>query len=310
MRWRGPLIYTGLLLAWVAFAAWQYREYRHERELARAILEGQSRSVMNALVGGIRSHRRLGRFFQDQLQGMLDELVKESEDVLAVAVSSEDGRRILGAGKMGLLEGSPLTGDYWDAAGFRLVERFELSPVPTGTAESGGGPGRGPGRGYGWRWRLDAAEEESPFANGGTFAAMLLLDRTPADAQCRSAAWSRGLVIAAGTLVLVCVALAWQATVRMVEARARTRVLETETRHLRELSQAADPAGVIKELAVLLQPDLEAKDLKFEHNVAKSGRPTWNGTVQAARGRLSQVERATILATLDECNGNRTHAVR
>jgi DNA-binding NtrC family response regulator len=30
----------------------------------------------------------------------------------------------------------------------------------------------------------------------------------------------------------------------------------------------------------------------------------------AAGGRLSQVERATILATLDECGGNRTHAAR
>ena len=28
------------------------------------------------------------------------------------------------------------------------------------------------------------------------------------------------------------------------------------------------------------------------------------------RGRLSQVERATILATLDECDGNRTHAAK
>jgi len=30
----------------------------------------------------------------------------------------------------------------------------------------------------------------------------------------------------------------------------------------------------------------------------------------AAGGRLSQVERAAILATLDECNGNRTQAAK
>jgi len=37
-----------------------------------------------------------------------------------------------------------------------------------------------------------------------------------------------------------------------------------------------------------------------------------SGSAQADadRGRLSQVERATILATLDECNGNRTHAAK
>ena len=71
MRWRHPLIYGALLLAWLAFAAWQYRSYRHEQQLAQEILHRQSHSVMNALVGGVRSHRRLGRFFQDQLQGML-----------------------------------------------------------------------------------------------------------------------------------------------------------------------------------------------------------------------------------------------
>jgi DNA-binding NtrC family response regulator len=31
---------------------------------------------------------------------------------------------------------------------------------------------------------------------------------------------------------------------------------------------------------------------------------------EGAAGRLSQVERATILATLEECNGNRTQAAK
>jgi len=35
-----------------------------------------------------------------------------------------------------------------------------------------------------------------------------------------------------------------------------------------------------------------------------------SGESQSAGGRLSQVERATILATLEECNGNRTHTAR
>jgi DNA-binding NtrC family response regulator len=33
-------------------------------------------------------------------------------------------------------------------------------------------------------------------------------------------------------------------------------------------------------------------------------------TSSSPAGRLSQVERATILATLQECQGNRTHAAR
>jgi DNA-binding NtrC family response regulator len=34
------------------------------------------------------------------------------------------------------------------------------------------------------------------------------------------------------------------------------------------------------------------------------------GEAAADSGRLSQVERATILATLEECQGNRTHAAK
>lgn len=361
MRLRRPITYTGLLLAWGVFAAWQYHDYRHERELAQEILHRQSHSVMNALVGGIRSHRRLGRFFEDQLQGMLDELVK-SEDVLAVAVTGEDGRRLLSAGEAGLLDRSPAAGDDGDAAGFWLVEQFELSPIPTGPDGAGGG-GRGPGRGYGLRWRVDDSPPQSLFSDGGTFAATLVLDRTRADAQCRSAARSRTLVVAAGALVLICVALAWRATVRMVEARGRAQVLETEARYLRQLSQAAaglahetrnplglvrgwtqrlaqalpsvavcsklppdgrhsteqqqqhaqavveecdritsrlnqflafakpceptlqpiDPAEVIEELALLLQPDLEMKNLQLEYRVAKPSR-----AIQADREMLRQ----------------------
>ncbi len=74
VRWRGTLTDTGPLLARVACAVWQYREYRHERELARAILHRQSPCATNALVGGVLSDRRLGRSFTHQLQGMLDEL--------------------------------------------------------------------------------------------------------------------------------------------------------------------------------------------------------------------------------------------
>lgn len=350
MRWRHPLLYGVLLLAWLAFAAWQYRGYRHERQLAQEILHRQSQSVMNALVGGIRSHRRLGRFFQEQLLGMLDELVK-SEDVLAVTVESADGAMLLAAGNTELLAGPPReAGDHWREDGFARVERLDLSPEATGPPGSDdAGYDRGLGRGYGRRRRLDVREEDGPFSQGGTFVATLLLDRTGADAQSRAAAWSFALVVAAGAVVLVCVALAWRATVRTAEARGRARLLEVEARHLRELSRAAaglahetrnplglvrgwaqqsaqaepcsagqreraqsiveecdritsrinqflayarpcepatepvDPAGVIEQLAVLLQPDLEAKNLTLEHHVADSGR-----TIRADREMLRQ----------------------
>jgi signal transduction histidine kinase len=54
--------------------------------------------------------------------------------------------------------------------------------------------------------------------------------------------------------VILSVTLAWRATVRLADARGHTRLLETEARHLRELSQAAaglahetrNPLGLIR----------------------------------------------------------------
>jgi len=366
-HWQRLVIYTALLLSWTVFAAWQYYGYRHERELINETLHQQSHSVMNALVGGIRSHRRLGCFFADQLQGILDDLVL-SQAVLAVAVTARDGRPILVAGKAELIEvSSPIvSGDYWDASGFRLVEKFELLPGECpllgrgggGPGRGwGGGPGGGPGSGPGGDLRpargLQAApnspENQGPFAGGGRFVAVLLLDRARCDALCRSAAWSHASVAVAGGLVLMCVALAWRASVRTVEARGRTAVLETEARHLRDLSQAAaglahetrnplglvrgwtqrlaesdldspesqrhaqvvieecdrvtarinqflafarpcrpspepvDPEQVIAELAAILQPDLEAKNLRLESAAGRSA-----CTIQADRELLRQ----------------------
>ena len=76
-------ILAALLIVWVAFAVWQYVEYQRQRQLARDTLRRQTHSVMHALVGGIRSHRRMGPFLSEQLDGVLQELVK-SEDVLTV----------------------------------------------------------------------------------------------------------------------------------------------------------------------------------------------------------------------------------
>ena len=123
--WQRLTMLVALLLPWALLAAWQWQEYEAERETARETLRRQADSVMNALVGGVRSHRRLGRFLEEQLQGVLDELAK-SQDVLAVAVVSADGKTALKAGKAGQLNlSSPIeTGQFWDEAGFRCAVAF------------------------------------------------------------------------------------------------------------------------------------------------------------------------------------------
>ena len=99
MQWQRLTTLAALLLAFAALAAWQWDEYGHECELARETVASSADSVMNALVGGIRSHRRLGQFFSEQVQGVLDGLVR-SKDVRAVALVSEDGKTVLSAGEL------------------------------------------------------------------------------------------------------------------------------------------------------------------------------------------------------------------
>jgi signal transduction histidine kinase len=248
------LTWGALVVGWAALAVWQYHEYCHEREAAQETLRRQAESVTNALVGGIRSHRRLGPFFEEQVQGVLNELVK-SEDVLAAAVASAEGQLLLSSGQAEALQRLPRleAGESWESAGYRLVTGFRLpSEVASGGPDGGrgGGFGGGYGRGLGGRWQAEPSSP-SPFSAGAQYAAHLLLDRTRADQQCRRAAWSRSTVAVAGSLLLLCVALVWRATVRLAAAKG---VLEAEARHLRELNQAAaglahetrNPLGLIR----------------------------------------------------------------
>ncbi|MCY2989132.1 MAG: ATP-binding protein [Planctomycetota bacterium] len=250
-----------VLAGWCVLATWQYHEYCHEREAAQETLRRQGESVMNALVSGIRSHRRLGQFFEEQVQGVMEELVK-SKDVLAAGVASPQGQLLLSSGSIEQLHPAPLVGgaESWEPAGYRLVADFRL-PAEVSGPGPGGGLGGGRGRGFGARWQAEA-DKPSLFLPGKQYSAILFLDRTRADEHCRRAAWSRVSVALAGNLLLLCVALVWRMTVRLAAAKA---VLEAEARHLRELNQAAaglahetrNPLGLIRGWAQrLAQADL------------------------------------------------------
>ncbi|MDZ7618946.1 MAG: histidine kinase dimerization/phospho-acceptor domain-containing protein, partial [Patescibacteria group bacterium] len=250
---RSPVARFAVLgLAWTALAIWQWCDYDAECRHARETLIRQAESIVQALTGGIRSHRRLGYYFADQLEGVLEELAG-TKDVLAAVVASEDGRLVCSAGADHGLPPTMRTDVEiaWRDGALHYVQRFELPP----RSEEPPGHGRGLGRGRGPRRMQDAGgEEAAPFAEGGVFVALLVLDGAPVAERCRRAAWTRMTVVAAGALVLFFLAVVWRATFRLAEARAREQLLETETRHLRELGQAAaglahetrNPLGLIR----------------------------------------------------------------
>lgn len=270
-RWAKTFAIPLLLLVWGVFALWQYQGFRHERALIKESLHQQSHSVMGALIGGARSHRRFGHYFQEQLRGMLHELVS-AHDVLAAAVVKDSGAVSIASGETELLklENNQQPGDYWDADGFRLVEQFHLeSAMPRVSA----GPGFGFGGEPGERMRMQQGEGRGPFSGGGDYTAVLLLDRARVDMLTRHAVQTHWLVAATGTLVLALVAFAWRANVRVVEADGRSRLLETEAKHLRDLSQAAaglahetrNPLGLIRGWTQRLAQANGADQQRTEH---------------------------------------------
>ncbi len=265
---------AGMVAASAGLAFWQYKEYQHESQLARSVLERQAEALHHAVVGGIRSHRRLGRFLEVQIQAALQELV-EAQDVLAVAIAAADGKPILSAGPKEYLEPLPTASGFsWRPEALVYIKSFPLSadlgyrgpgsggpwrsantendPLPTkpgGSRWAGGEKGEhgtaargGPGPKYGWgrmTWQDPPTASERLLAAGGQFLVVLALDRSGTDASVARAGRLRFWFAAVGIGLVLCAALAGWMGFRLLQTRTRTQLLEMEARHLRDLSQAA-----------------------------------------------------------------------
>lgn len=238
MKWKRGVTWILLLSVWAGLAVWQWSEYNRARRLAFDELRRQAITISGALVGGIRTHRGMGRYFEDNLQKAVDDVV-DSELIVAAAIrEADDGKLLASAGETTLLDADE--GACREASVFPFHDEFELQPH-TGAAYGGRGQG---GRGPFWL-RDQAQEANDAVPVSRVFHTVLLLDAKPTETRCHQEARLRAVVVIAGCLVLFSVALVWLATVRAAEARGRAVLLQTETRHLRDLSQAA--AGLAHE---------------------------------------------------------------
>jgi two-component system, NtrC family, sensor histidine kinase HydH len=228
---------AALLGAWGGIAYWQYDEFVRERELSRDVLRQQATAVHQALAAGIRSHRRLGRFFEEQVQGMLDELI-ETPGVIAVRITDGQGA-VMSSGKVDEFEESS-NRDLWQPQGLQTTDQIEVTTEPAGPPA-----GRGP------PWRL---QTNDPSSKVSRFTITLLSDRTTTDATVARAARLRTTLAAGGGLVIASIALVWLAHSRTLVAAADAEKSKAETCRLQELNQAAaglahetrNPLGLIR----------------------------------------------------------------
>ncbi|QDV63991.1 sensor histidine kinase [Crateriforma conspicua] len=240
-----------LTLVWLAFLLWQFFSWRHERGLIEETVHQQAQSVASALTGGIRSHRRLGRFVQFQLSVILDALAS-TPDVLAVEILNAERETLVGAGEVERLHSDEplIPGGSWQPSGYRLVERVTIEPSTAAEPGDSFGPGLGgfrQGRGGFWAERVEDENESFDLLRreGGQIVAVLLLDRTRADALQTGAIWSHCITSVAGGLVLLGLGLALRGNLKLIAERNRSELLRLEAQHYRDMGQSA--AGLAHE---------------------------------------------------------------
>jgi signal transduction histidine kinase len=223
-----------LLVLWLVFAVWQRTEYVHQSVLIQNSLVSQAEALSGAVSSGVQSHRWFSPFVQQQLPETLGVLAR-SKHVIAIAlVVNDDAQDVYYSGDRERVDFSLPVGQHARDDLLQVVSRFTLrNNPPMMRAEFPEFAGR--------------AETDS-------FKSIIVLDRSATIAQIRREARNRMLIFVMGTLLLLAVGAVWQFTVRLAQSEGTTRLLRAETRHLRELGQAAaglahetrNPLGLIR----------------------------------------------------------------
>jgi signal transduction histidine kinase len=222
-----------LFVLWIMFAVWQRTEHAHQCELIHDSLSSQAESLSSAVRSGVQSHRWFSPFVQQQLPSTL-EILARSKNVLAVAVVVKDGSDdTYFAGDRAKVDLALPVGEHARGDTLQVVSSFTMRNNPP-------------------MYRDVPESAEAP--ESVDFHSVIALDRTGMMAQVHREARNRILIFAMGTLLLIAAGAVWQFTVRVAQSEGTTRVLQAETRHLRELGQAAaglahetrNPLGLIR----------------------------------------------------------------
>ena len=223
-----------LFLLWLMFAAWQRSEYVHQRELIHRSLVAQADALSAAIRSSVQSHRWFSPFVQQKLPEMLGVLARSKNVIAVVLVVNDEENDAYCSGDRERVDFASPIGEYSRGDTLQVVSGFIVrNNPPTMHVEFPAFARR---------------------ADTDSFKSIVVLDRSATLAQIRREARNRTLIFVMGTLLLLAFGAVWQFTVRLAQSEGATRLLKAETRHLRELGQAAaglahetrNPLGLIR----------------------------------------------------------------
>lgn len=295
-------VLMGLAAAVAAAAAFMllHQVYRSEVDAQRGLLLERGQTILDALAAGVRAQTRMGRYRDEHLASVFEELAA-TPGVRALQLETREGVPVAGAGETALFPPEASLGASWTGPQLIMARtaRFTGDRSPRGPGFGFGrgpgfGRGRGPGPGGGPGGESPpamAVEEEAPWGPD-EYILRVALDTGGLAAAIRRARLQFVLSSAALAAVL------GLGTV-LVATRTRHRTLQTElvvaqerARQHEELSQLGaglahetkNPLGVVRGLAqsILEEPT--------DRSAAEGGGPT-SRTKEMARAIVDEADR-------------------
>jgi len=152
-----------------------YAQYLHETAARRRLMVERGKTVLDAMVAGIRAHGRMGRYRTERL-GIIFEELAETPAIVGLQLTAQDGEAVASGGDTTRLQGIPPQQVAWEGPWLLIASKVESlrPPGPPGLEQGRELPHvpegrRGPAR----RWQ--GAWEDFP---EGPYVLAAVLDTT------------------------------------------------------------------------------------------------------------------------------------